>query len=91
MAKYKIKVDQSLCIGSGSCVDVAPDAFMLDKEGKSVVKKKDGTTTSDFVSFEDINDSEQNIMNSAKVCPVNAIVIIEVDDDGNEIRQVWPS
>lgn len=88
---YKVKVDRNLCIGAGSCNDVAPKAFHLQDDGKSVVRKKDGSTSSDFVAFEDIDDSEENISNAAKACPVNAIVIIEVDDAGNEIRQVWPS
>lgn len=87
---YKVKVDRDLCIGAASCVAVAPDTFELDSEGKAVIKKKDGTMTSDFVNYSDINDTEVNILNSAKSCPVNAIIIVEVDEQGNEIRQVWP-
>ena len=86
----KVKVDRSLCIGAASCVAVAPNTFDLDREGKSVIKKKDGTTTSDFVNYADIGDDAKNIENAAKSCPVNAIVIVEVDDNGKEIRQVWP-
>lgn len=91
MPKYKVKVDRELCIGAASCVAVAPNTFDLDSEGKAVIKKKDGTQTSDFVAYEDINDNETNIMNASRSCPVNAIIIVEVDDAGNEIRQVWPS
>lgn len=86
----KVKVDRQLCIGAASCVAVAPNTFELDSEGKAVIKKKDGTQTSDFVNYADINDNETNILNSAKSCPVNAIIIVEVDDQGKEIRQVWP-
>ena len=86
----KVKVDRSLCIGAASCIAVAPDTFELDSEGKAVIKKKDGSMTSDFVNYSDINDNETNIMNASKSCPVNAIIIVEVDDKGNEIRQVWP-
>jgi ferredoxin len=88
---YKVKVDRDLCIGAASCVAVAPDTFELDSEGKAVIKKKDGSMTSDFVSYTDINDTEQNILHASKSCPVNAIIIVEVDDQGNEIRQVWPA
>ncbi len=87
----KVKVDRELCIGAASCVAVAPNAFDLDSEGKAVIKKKDGSQTSDFVNYQDINDNEANILNAAKSCPVNAIVIVEVDEQGKEIRQVWPS
>lgn len=86
----KVKVDRNLCIGAASCVAVAPSAFELDSEGKAVLKKKDGSMTSDFVNYSDINDNETNILNAAKSCPTNAIVIVEVDEQGNEIRQVWP-
>ena len=86
----KVRVDRALCIGAASCVAVAPDTFELDSEGKAVIKKKDGSMTSDFVNYSDINDNETNIMNASKSCPVNAIIIVEVDDKGNEIRQVWP-
>lgn len=88
---YKVKVDRNLCIGAASCVAVAPSTFDLDSEGKAVIKKKDGTQTSDFVNYTDVNDNETNILNAAKSCPVNAIVIVEVDENGNEIRQVWPA
>ena len=87
----KVKVDRDLCIGAASCVAVAPNTFELDNEGKAVIKKKDGTMTSDYVNYADINDTEDNILNSAKSCPVDAIIIVEVDDTGNEIRQVWPA
>ena len=87
----KVKVDRTLCIGAASCVAVAPDTFELDSEGKAVIKKKDGSQTSEFVNYSDINDTETNIEHSAKSCPVNAIIIVEVDEQGNEIRQVWPT
>lgn len=89
--KYKVKVDRDLCIGAGSCVVIAPNTFELDSEGKAVIKKKDGVMTSDFVNYSDINDNEENILNGAKSCPVNAVIIVEVDEQGNEIRQIWPA
>jgi len=86
----KVKVDRALCIGAASCVAVAPNTFELDSEGKAVIKKKDGSMTSDLTAYSDINDEEVNILNAAKSCPTNAIIIVEVDDTGKEIRQVWP-
>ncbi|HLD02018.1 MAG TPA: ferredoxin [Patescibacteria group bacterium] len=88
---YKVKVDRTLCIGAASCVAVAANAFDLDAEGKAVIKKKDGSSTSDFVSYSDIAEEEGNILNASKSCPVNAIIIIEVDEQGKEVKQVWPA
>lgn len=88
MKKFRVKVDRTLCIGAASCTAVAPKAFALDQEGKSVIKKKDGTTRTEFVDFEDINDTSENILAAAKVCPVNAIVIEEIDEKGNVIGSI---
>lgn len=85
-----VKVDRNLCIGAASCVAVAPKTFELDSEGKAVIKKKDGSMTSDVVAYSDIDDEEVNILNAAKSCPTNAIIIVEVDAQGKEVRQVWP-
>lgn len=91
MAKYRVKVDRNLCIGAASCVAVAPKTFELDSEAKAVALKKDGSKTSDFVDYGEIDDTEENILNAAKSCPVDAIIIVEVDDQGKEVRQIWPA
>lgn len=90
MGKYKVKVDRDLCIGAATCVILAPKTFELDSEGKAVILKKDGTKTSDFVKGEDIEDTDETVLYSAKSCPVDAIIIVEVDDQGKEIKQIWP-
>lgn len=87
---YKVKVDRALCIGAATCVAIAPKTFELDGEGKAVILKKDGTKTSDAVNYSEIYDSSENILNAAKSCPVDAIIIVEIDDTGKEIRQIWP-
>lgn len=88
---FKVKVDRELCIGAASCTAVSPNAFDLDSEGKAVIKKKDGTSTSDWVNGADINAPQEELVNAGKSCPVDAIIITEVDDQGNEIRQIWPA
>ena len=72
MGKYRVKVDRMLCIGTADCVKIAPNTFELDDEAKSVVKKQNG-------------DSDEKILEAAKVCPVLAIVV--EDEDG---KQVYP-
>ena len=39
--RIEITVDRALCIGSGDCVDTAPDVFQLDDEEKAVVVDPD--------------------------------------------------
>ncbi|OGC09564.1 hypothetical protein A3J90_04805 [candidate division WOR-1 bacterium RIFOXYC2_FULL_37_10] len=56
-----VKVDQSLCIGCGICVDACPEVFSFDSEGKAIVIKQACETC----SLEEIED----------MCPVEAIEV----------------
>jgi ferredoxin len=66
--KIEITVDRALCIGSGDCVDTAPDVFQLDDEDKAVVVDPDGATVDDVIQ-------------AAGNCPVSAIFIAGEDGD----------
>ena len=61
--RIHITVDRALCIGSGDCVDTAPDVFVLDDEDKAVVIDPDGAPV------DDVLEAGQN-------CPVTAIFVI---------------
>lgn len=67
----KITVDRELCIGAGTCTVVAPKTFDLDDELKAVIKDPEG-------------DSNDTVIESAKVCPVFAIIL---EGDG---KQIYP-
>jgi ferredoxin len=60
--RIHIEVDRGLCIGSGDCVDTAPDVFQLDAEEKAVVVDPDGASVDDVVA-------------AAGNCPVSAIFV----------------
>lgn len=66
--RVRVEVDRDLCIGSGDCVDTAPDVFELDDEGKAVVIDPDGASTDEIV------DAAMN-------CPVTAILVAGEDGD----------
>jgi ferredoxin len=66
--KIHIEVDRALCIGSGDCVDTAPDVFQLDDEEKAVVVDPDGASVDDVVE-------------AAGNCPVSAIFVIGESGD----------
>ena len=46
--RIEITVDRSLCIGSGDCVDTAPNVFQLDEEDKAVVVDPDGASVDEI-------------------------------------------
>ena len=66
--RIEITVDRGLCIGSGDCVDTAPDVFQLDEEDKAVVVDPDGASIDDVVT-------------AAGNCPVSAIFVVGEDGD----------
>lgn len=66
--RIRIEVDRDLCIGSGDCVDTAPDVFVLDDEGKAVVLDSDAAEVEDVVE-------------AARNCPVTAIFVGGADGD----------
>jgi len=69
--KYKVWVDRALCIGAATCIAVAPNTFELDNEAKAVILE---TTDQDTI---------ETIIESAKACPVAAIII--EDEKGNRV------
>lgn len=69
----KVKVDRLLCIGTADCVALAPNTFELDSEAKAIVKKaRQG-------------DSDEQILEAAKTCPVLAIIV-----ENEKGEQVFP-
>ena len=66
----KIFIDRDLCIGAASCIAVAPDVFLLDKENKAVVKNKEAA-------------DDETLLLAAQSCPTKAIVLY--DEEGNQI------
>jgi ferredoxin len=66
----KVKIDRELCIGVSNCVALAPTVFRLDDQNKVVV-------------VDSASVDEETLMEAAKSCPENAIII--EDDDGNQL------
>ena len=66
--RISIEVDRDLCIGSGDCVDSAPEVFALDDEGKAIVLDTDAADVDDIVE-------------AARNCPVTAIFVIGAEGD----------
>ena len=66
--RIEITVDRALCIGSGDCVDSAPNVFQLDEEDKAVVVDPDGA-------------SVDEVIQAAGNCPVSAIFVVGEEGD----------
>jgi len=68
LSEVHIRVDRALCIGSGDCVDTAPDVFELDEEDKAVVIDPHGAPLDD-------------VLEAAGNCPVTAIFVADESGD----------
>lgn len=69
---WSVYVDKDLCIGAGVCTAIAAETFELDEEGKAVILK--GID----------QDDKEAILDSAKACPVAAIIIKQGE------KQIFP-
>jgi ferredoxin len=60
----KIKIDQETCISCGACVNICPEVFEFNENGKATVNQK---------SEEAIEQYGKQIEEAIESCPVNAI------------------
>lgn len=81
----KVKIDQSMCIGAGTCVVLDPKGFMLTAENKAVYKdpEKPGVTYVEYEFGQPIEDFD--LEQAAEGCPVMCIFLYDENDE-----QVFP-
>lgn len=68
---FSMRIDRNLCIGAATCVAISPKAWALDDEAKAII-----LDTSE-------EETDQNLVESAKSCPVMAIII--TDENGKQL------
>lgn len=66
---HTIRIDRTLCIGSGNCVAVAPEVFVLGTD--QIVT---------FVEAPEEIDADR-LVEACAVCPVDALIAIGPDGD----------
>ncbi|MFF0426827.1 ferredoxin [Streptomyces sp. NPDC004520] len=64
--RWRVEVDRSVCIGSGMCVNHAPDGFRLDTARQSHPVAPEA-------------DAGERLLAAAEGCPVEAILITLAD------------
>lgn len=58
---YEIHIDRSLCSGFGSCVELAPEVFVLDDDGTASVRRDES--------------DDPAVLEAAAACPMAAISV----------------
>lgn len=61
------RVDADVCIGSGDCVRIAPDAFQIGEQGVSRPQPGMSKTQTEV------------LLRAARECPINAIKVVDGD------------
>ncbi len=87
---FKVVYDRNACIGAAACAAVAPEIWKmapdgkadlvgheLDENGKQFVVVKESEMNDDFRKSLDLNKE------AAEVCPVQAIHVYELNEDGS--------
>lgn len=90
----KFKIDKEACQSAGVCLTFTnrgEKIYQFDDKNKAEIITKDGKKVQDqWVDIKEISDQpdrelEKTILDSAKSCPFDAIIVI--DDQG---KQLWP-
>lgn len=81
MAKYKVILYRDKCIGTASCMAVAPKFWELQEDGKIMLLES--KLNEETNQWELIVESEQDLLENKEaedVCPVNAIKVEKLED-----------
>ncbi len=79
----KVKIDQSMCIGAGTCVALDPKGFMLDAENKAWYKDPNNPGIT-YIEYEfPVSIDNEELMQAAEGCPVSCIYLY--DENGEQI------
>jgi ferredoxin len=65
-----VRIDESLCVGFGDCVERAAGAFLLN-----------GSGTVEFV--EPPSAEREALLDACRTCPVDALTVL--DESGNQV------
>jgi ferredoxin len=66
----RVRIDRTLCVGFGDCVEAAPDAFELDSEGIATFLAPGA-------------GARDRLVNACESCPVDALTLW--DEQGAQI------
>lgn len=61
-----VRIDRTLCVGFGDCVEKAPEAFALDDDGVAVFVEPDSV-------------DPERLLEACAVCPVDALTVLGAD------------
>jgi ferredoxin len=70
VAGLRVRIDRTLCVGFGDCVEASPEAFALDAENVAI-----------FAAPESV--AREVLLRACASCPVDALTVW--GEDGNQL------
>jgi len=67
---WQVSVDRALCLGSGTCVNMAPDYFRMEETGRSTLVRS-------------LLPQDPDLEDAAELCPAMAIQVRSATDDAS--------
>jgi ferredoxin len=61
---WRVRIDQRVCVGSATCVAMAPGQFVFDDEDRSRPVRE-------------ISDPDDALLTAAEMCPTGALTVID--------------
>lgn len=74
MTGWKIRINQNICVGSGTCTAIAPDYFTLNDEDRSSAPSG-------------IVPALPELIEAAEFCPTRAIEVVDAETGESQIDQ----
>jgi ferredoxin len=62
--RWRVRIDQRVCVGSASCIAVAPKHFVFDDEDRSHPVRE-------------LNDPDDALLNAVEMCPTGALTVVD--------------
>lgn len=77
MTKYKVIHERDKCVGCGACVSICPRLWRMGEDGLAELKNGEREGGKFKLEIETLSCAK----NSAEVCPVNCIHIIDMESE----------
>lgn len=69
LGDLRVRIDRTLCVGFGDCVEEAEEVFALDDDDIAVFKNPPGTV------------DRKRLLDACAVCPVDALEVWDKDGE----------
>jgi ferredoxin len=60
-----VRIDRTLCVGFGDCIEEAPEIFELDAEGVAIFRETGGAA------------DRVRLIEACRACPVDALTVLD--------------